>query len=105
MSTTKAPPTNPYRAVIMGEAGNRYADLQEAWEVIRALLAEGDQTRDELIAATGLSNRVVKAMTYHARQAGCIRVVTVTRKTEVSPGLWTAFMARGYRAVVEEDAP
>lgn len=107
MTTTKAPEANPYRAVVRGEAGDRHPDLREAWEVLWALLTEGDCTRDELIEATGLSHQMVKALTYNARQAGLIRVVTVTRKTEIVPNVWTAFTTRGYRAVLpdEEGAP
>lgn len=99
MTTAKAPEVNPYRAVVEGEAGDRYSDLREAWGEVWALLTEGDCTRDELIEDTGLSHQMVKALTYNARQAGLIRVVNVTRKTEVVPNVWTVFTVRGYRAV------
>lgn len=107
MTTTKAPEGNPYRAVVLGEAGSRYAELREAWDAVWSLLNEGDCTRDDLIADTGLTNRVVKGLTYHARQLGLIRVVTLTRKAEVMPNVWTVFTERGYRAVLadEDDAP
>ncbi len=94
---------NPFQAVVRGEAGDRWADLSEAWEDLLAVLSDETYTMAEIIASTGIPRRTVKGLLFHGRKAGRVWRGTTSRREEVAPGLWTVFTVQGFRAVVDDE--